>query len=95
MFNNILHFQILLLYFDPNRKIIIMAKVNLRQLKVELARNIVKTESFRDSKNQSICRITIGGIEAVSNYCLAGQEKQVLANMVLEYWSVTDCIGRN
>lgn len=72
-----------------------MEKINLKILNRVLARNIVRFESFEDTERQSVCRITIGGVEAVRTHSLAGLEEEVLNEMAYVFWSLKGAIGAN
>lgn len=66
-----------------------------KNLNIELAKNIVKFESHKNSKFQSVCAIYIGGVAAVETYALDGMEEEVLKEMINEYWSIDKSVGIN
>jgi hypothetical protein len=72
-----------------------MTKGQEQILMADLAVSIVKFETWKNEDNQSVCAITIGGIEKVTTYALDGQEEKVLQEMVVNYWSIWKSVGLN
>ena len=66
-----------------------------KKLNRELAKNIVKFESYYDTKFQTCCVISIGGVDAVEKYALKGMEDEVLEGMIFKFWGLKKSIGVN
>lgn len=65
------------------------------KLKIDLARNIVVFDSYKDFEMKSVCVITIGGKIAVKPHSLDGEEKEVLEEMSYVFWSVRESVVFN
>lgn len=70
-----------------------MSKLHNKELKLTLARNIVRFESF-DTDKEFVCRITIGGIEKLRKYTLERLKKEVLHEMAASFWGIDENIMR-
>ena len=76
-------------------KLEIMTSKKQKKLNIELAKNIVRFESYYDTEFQTCCAVSIGGIIAVEKYALKGMEEEVLEDMKLRYFGIDKSIGVN
>ena len=72
-----------------------MNKRKLKKLNCKLAKNIIRFESYNNTKFQTCCAVSIGGIVAFKKYALKGMEEEVLEGMIIKFWGIAKSIGVN